>query len=271
MTFFKPTLAAMLLLCASLNAAAHEFWMWPNTFALQPGGELRLSLLVGERFEGQLTGFGRHQARGLRHYSAASPVDLMAQVPQQDQADFALRLRRPGTHVIAYDSAANLADLPADKFNAYLADEGLEHIARQREASGAANTPGRERFSRNVKTMISVGGRTDASYRVRTGQRLEIVPLADPLKAAAPATLRFRLLFDNKPLAQALLKAWHKQDGKLVTARARSDAQGRLSLTLPHAGPWMLSVVHMIPATGVPDLDWDSYWGNLIFALPARR
>jgi len=94
------------------------------------------------------------------------------------------------------------------------------------------------------------------------------VPLTDPLKAAAPATLRFRLLFDNKPLAQALVKAWHKEGGELVTARARSDAGGMLSLTLPHAGPWMLSVVHMIPVSGVPGLDWDSYWGNLTFALP---
>jgi hypothetical protein len=31
----------------------------------------------------------------------------------------------------------------------------------------------------------------------------------------------------------------------------------------------MVSVVHMIPARGVANADWDSFWGNLTFALPA--
>jgi hypothetical protein len=26
----------------------------------------------------------------------------------------------------------------------------------------------------------------------------------------------------------------------------------------------------MIPASGAPDHDWDSYWGNLTFAVPQR-
>jgi uncharacterized GH25 family protein len=147
----------------------------------------------------------------------------------------------------------------------------MEEIARQREAAGTAATPGRERFRRNVKTIVSVGGKTDASYAARTGQRLEMLPLSDPINTPANSPLRLRILFDKQPLANALVKAWHMENGELVTARARADARGDLSLTLPQAGPWMLSVVHMIPAVGVADLDWDSYWGNLTFSVPGKK
>jgi hypothetical protein len=56
----------------------------------------------------------------------------------------------------------------------------------------------------------------------------------------------------------------------LLLIKARTDAAGVVAISLPYAGEWMVSVVRMIPATGAPNADWDSYWGNLTFLLPAR-
>ena len=67
-----------------------------------------------------------------------------------------------------------------------------------------------------------------------------------------------------------LVKAWHKQAGQVMTIRATSDAQGRFALTLPLAGNWMLNAVHMVAATGSPEVDWDSFWGSLSFTLAPR-
>ena len=55
-----------------------------------------------------------------------------------------------------------------------------------------------------------------------------------------------------------------------VVIRTVSDAQGRVNLELPFAGAWMLSAVHMIPVSGVPDVDWDSFWSSLSFELADR-
>ena len=265
------TASTVFLLATTLSASAHEFWFWPSSFTPPSGSVVRLSLHVGQYFEGILTGFGMNQAVALREYSAGPTLDLIKQVPQQDQADFPARVRGAGTHVFAYDSQTNLITLPADKFNDYLHDEGLDAIVTQREAAGTAATPGRERFRRNVKTIVSVGGKSDASFGVRTGQRLEILPLTDPLANSVNDPLRFRLLFDDKPLVNGLVRAWHRRGGQTVMIRVRSDAQGELTLTLPYGGPWMLSLVHMIAATDTTETDWDSYWGNLTFALPVKR
>ena len=51
--------------------------------------------------------------------------------------------------------------------------------------------------------------------------------------------------------------------------KGRSAANGTITFDLPYAGPWMISLVHMIPLKDVPGYDWQSYWGNLTFALPA--
>jgi uncharacterized GH25 family protein len=75
--------------------------------------------------------------------------------------------------------------------------------------------------------------------------------------------------YQGAPLAQALVKAWHLRDGQLTIARGRTDAQGQIQLRLPWTGVWMVSVVHMVPSSGTPGVDWDSHWGNLTFELSA--
>ena len=82
--------------------------------------------------------------------------------------------------------------------------------------------------------------------------------------------MRFRLLFDGKPLVNRLVKAWYKHDGQTLLIRTHSDSGGQVAFNFPYAGPWMLSVVHMLPATETADADWDSFWGNLTFDLPGR-
>lgn len=63
------------------------------------------------------------------------------------------------------------------------------------------------------------------------------------------------MLFDGQPVAGRLVKAWNKQ--------------GKVALQLPYAGPWMVNLVHMIPASDSIEADWDSFWGSLKFEMAA--
>ena len=79
--------------------------------------------------------------------------------------------------------------------------------------------------------------------------------------------LGLQVLFDDKPLAGALVKAWNRQGGQTLIIRAKTSVDGKATFSLPYAGGWMVSVVHMVPAKGAKDIDWDSLWGNLSFTL----
>lgn len=266
---FRSCLLSIGLLCAfSHPVAAHEFWMMPKPFAVAPRGETRLSLNVGQYFSGDVIAFSTQYVAALHHYAIGVSEDLLARVATTPTVgEFPMRLERPGTHVFSYDSHPNRITLGGEKFHAYLHDEGMDEIVNLREEAGAAATPARERYRRFVKTLVEVGGKNDATFSVRTGQRFEILPIDDPLAAGVGDPLRFALLFEQKPLANALIKAWHVRDAQTVMIRTRTDDDGKFLLTLPYAGTWMLSVVHMIPATDSTQDDWDSMWGNLTFSL----
>lgn len=265
---------AILTLAVSAPAAAHEFWMQAEPFAARAGDVARLTLHVGEYFTGDSIPFSAAHIAQLRHFAERKYTDLLGRLSGDAVLpELRLRLPRAGTQLIAFDSQPTDITLPADKFHAYLHDEGLDAVIRQREAAGKAQQPGRERYRRNVKTLLGVDGRTDATWAVATGQKLEIVPLIDPLTQKAGNVLGFRLDYDGKPLPGALVKAWHKRvDGgseQTLMIRARTAADGRVAFRLPYAGMWMFSVVHMVPAAETAEVDWESYWGNLTFELPS--
>jgi uncharacterized GH25 family protein len=115
---------------------------------------------------------------------------------------------------------------------------------------------------------LSVGGQSDASFAVRAGQTLEIVPLADPQRLRPGGALALQVLFKGAPLPGALVNVWNQRGAQLNVLRTRTDDQGRSTTALPWAGVWMASVVHMVPATDNQGWDWDSHWGNLTFELP---
>lgn len=272
--------------CAGLLGAqishAHEFWFEPVTAPLSAGDTARLDLRVGEFFEGEVMGFSASQTVGLRQYSASGSKDLRALLPPPARGAVAtlnLPLPSSGNYLFTFDSQPSQISLPAGTFHAYLHDEGLDFIKTQREAAGTAEKPGRERYRRHVKTLLRVAdavgagatnaAATDKTYATRTGQRLEIVPSNDPLLMKPGDALGLQVLFDDKPLAGALVKAWNRKGGQTLIIRAKTSVDGRATFNLPYAGGWMVSVVHMVPVKGVKDIDWDSLWGNLSFKLAA--
>jgi uncharacterized GH25 family protein len=262
------TLLTTLALVTPLSA--HEFWLKPDKFFAAPGASVNLTILRGEHFEGELRPISTERVAALRHYSAAGMVDAMTRVPAARALDaLPFTLAQPGTHLLALDSTVSTITLAPDKFLSYLEADGLEFIDAARKAAKQDNEPGRERYLRCAKTLIRVGDKSDATFATRTGQRLEIVPQSDPFAARPGSRLTFNVIFDNKPLAGALVRAWHHREKNLLVIRGRSAADGTIVFDLPHAGEWMISLVHMIPIKDLPGYDWQSYWGNLTFALPA--
>ncbi len=262
----------VLLLVAPCAAPGHEFWLHAAPFSPSTGGSSDISLHLGEFYVGELVGVTAAHAASIKLVNAAGIQDLTAQAPTGSMLrSLRLTTPRPGAQVLAYDSHPSVVTLSTDKFHAYLNEEGLGAVIRQREAAQMATTEGRERFRRHAKAILKVGGRSDATAMAATGQKLEIVPLVDPLQASAGGMISFEVRWESRALAGVLVKAWHRRGDQTVVVRTVTDPQGRVRLELPFAGAWMLSAVHMVPVTGVPDIDWDSHWSSLSFELGGRQ
>ena len=264
----KLLLAFLALALAFPRLAAHEFWLQPEKHFAALGATLNVSLRRGEDFTGEVRPLDTERVVALRHYSAAGVVDALPRLtapPGVDSLPFTFA--QPGTHLLCEDSAVSTITLSPDKFLSYLNDDGLEFVAAARKAAKQDTAPGRERYLRCVKTLVRVGEKSDATFALRTGQRLEIVPQSDPFAARPGDRLAFTVFFDGKPLEGALVRAWHHREKNLIVVKGRTASDGMIAFDLPYAGSWMVSLVHMIPLKDVPDYDWQSYWGNLTFAL----
>lgn len=257
------------LLCLASAAHAHEFWMTPDRFSPPTDHPVTLSLRVGEAFLGEPVGFGQPMAIALRWHNLRGKTDLTPRLPAQLQSGVTVSFGQPGSQIIALDTQPVTNELPAEAFNDYLREDGLDHVIQQREASGQSGTPGRERYRRHVKTLLNVDGKTDAAFGRRTGQTLEIVPLRNPHAMKPGEALPVEVLFKGQPLPGALVKLWSRRGEQFDMTTTRTDASGKTTTTLSSSGTWMVSVVHMVPNHEGKGQQWDSHWGNLTFALPA--
>jgi uncharacterized GH25 family protein len=168
--------------------------------------------------------------------------------------------------------------LPADQFEAYLQQEGLEHVIQERRARGESQSPGREIYSRCAKALMHVDAvlgvpaqqTKAASLLAHDAQlALEIQPVSNPRHWLPGGQIQFALRFNGRPLRGALIKALPQTPVGFAASsvQARTNAAGRVSLTLPHGGVWLMNAVHMRRAGAGSGADWESFWSSMTLAL----
>lgn len=259
--------ACACILMAAAAARAHDFWIEPSSFHPPSGAVVAVHLWVGQNFVGDPV---PHQSNDIEAFfirqGQSGTNETIDGADGRDPAGQFLADARV-TAVIGYRSGGSYIELPADKFEDYLRLYGLDSTIAERARRGETKKPGRERFYRYAKALLTGAG-VSAAATQPLGFAYEIVPDDDPTRAAAP--VRGHVRYDGKPLAGALVEAlWH-QDPRLRLS-ARSDAQGAFSFTLPRAGIWLIKSVHMVRAGFFAGEDWDSLWASLTFEAPEKK
>jgi uncharacterized GH25 family protein len=257
-------LTTLLLVAGPAGLLSHDFWIEPSSFHPAAGSELAVSLRVGEHFRGEPV--PRVDPRIVKFVlSSASGDTPIGGFPGTDPAGL-VRVSTPGLSVIGYRSQRSSITLEPEKFEKYLADEGLDHVLEMRKSRGEQGKPGTEVYSRCAKSLVAVNGTGESGFDRALGFTVEIVAESNPLKLHAGDTMRVRILQEGKPLAGALVKAIALEDPD-NTISARSGKDGRVSLRLPRKGVWLVKAVHMVPAPKETGADWESLWASLTFEL----
>ena len=261
--------AAVVLLVVAGPAVGHDYWLMPETFTTAPGKEVAVTLHVGEHLKSENeVRWQPAKTPKLDLVTAAGTTDLFRKDGDGSKPAVRLTVAKPGTAVLRMDRDWSRIELAADKFDAYLTEEGLEAVRQARKDAGEADKPGRERYCRCLKTVLQAGDVLDDTPTKPVGQVLEIVPGVNPYKLKAGDDLPVRVLLDGKPLAGAAVTAHHRAGDALTSASAVTSAEGKASLKLSKAGPWVVRLVHMRRCTTDPAADWESYWAAVTFALP---
>jgi len=236
-------------------------WIEPRPFLPAPGQIVSIRLRVGQN----LLGDPLPLDPALVNQFVVEDVAGRRPVVRRDGADPAglVRVATQGLLVIGYGSNPSRVELPAEKFDQYLKEEGLDAIAALRARRGNAGATV-ELFSRCAKSLVLSGPPSEGAGDRRLGFALELVAERNPYALRAGQELPVRLTYQNRPLAGALVVAMNRS-GPSERLAARTDADGRVRFRLSPGGMWLIKAVHMVPAPAGSDAEWASFWASLTF------
>lgn len=250
-------------------ALAHDYWMLPSPQVLPGGGEVSISLHVGQGLRSEEERpFQKARFPALALLHAGKRDDLLGTVAEGALPMLRLPLPGEGGYLLAGDRGAAFIEMNAKEFEEYLQHEGLGFISAERARAGESDKPAKERYTRHLKALVQVGGARDDTFGAVTGGTLELVPEANPVfvEPGPGRTLPVRVLFRGQPLAAARVEAFSQDGGDIRGASYTSDAAGRIQVAVDRRGSWLLRMVHMVRCEACPDADWESFWTSYTFA-----
>jgi uncharacterized GH25 family protein len=264
--------AALLFGVVSLEGAslsgAHEFWVEPSSFTPAVNEPVDIRLFIGaEGPPEEVIRSPEHMLRfeALARARAAPIAGFVGDAPAGIH-----RFDRAGAATIVYVSHHSFLELPPERFEPYLEDEGLSDVVAERVRRNESVAPGRESFARYAKSLVIVGqseGASHAGFDDEVGLPVELVLETDPATWRSEDSITLRAVYDGLPLADQQVKLIHLVEHELRLV-ARTDADGRVRFRPPQSGPWLAAAVFMRRAPEGGEADWESFWASLTFALP---
>jgi len=254
---------AALLVIAAASTRAHDTWFEPQS--PNPGGHAVFALGTGSRFaqfEFPL-GYEYLVDSGCRGPGASS--GRLAHVEDRPAAVVV----RSATPLDTREGVSCWAQLspfevvvPPDKIELYLSEIQAGPALREAWAAmKARGLPWRERYTKSAR--IELGG---------VGQRAALPLSMDVLLANPRGPIRagdeltFQVLRDGAPIADLPVELVGSQSPLGIWRK--TDKQGRVRITVPVAGRWILRGVDLRVA-GPPADEWVSWFVTLAFEVSA--
>ena len=153
-----------------------------------------------------------------------------------------------------------------EDFTEYLREEGLDNIYYDREKNKLSADSATELYSRYSKLILQAGNGGDETYKKVCNLPIEIIPDSNPLDMKKGDAIRFKILYQGKPLFGAKVKVWNRYNHRTTVQNIYSQQDGFIETHVSNPGTWMVSVVNMVPSRD-PDARYRSFWGTLVFGV----
>lgn len=233
----KCAVAGLACIAVADGALAHDAWIETNRTET---GEISLAFRIGHAGESEPWTARPDRVSGFVSHGQSGITDLQARLGRADQtAPLLIPFAPDATHVVTVNSFRAFIELEAEKFNAYVEEEGITPIAVARAASGSFNLPGTELYSRHLKAIVPALSGECLPQRVSqpTGQRLEILPVDGTIGANGEPMLTVEVRYLGVPAEGVTLHVNDIVAGE-ATATPLTGPDGRAEITLPDTNAW---------------------------------
>ncbi len=267
----KHRLTVAVLLCASLlvTTRAHDLFLKPDSYFLQPNSKALVRLLNGS-FRASENPVARDRMVDVSIVNGAGGRANPSAADWRDEGKIALlnlQTGEAGTYVGGVSTKPREFALKAAQFNNYLLHDGVPDILAERKKNNELAKDVHERYSKHIKAIFQVGNARTDSFKTALGYPVEIIPQQNPYALNAGQTLEVLCVKDGQPLAGQFVLAGRELNGKeLAAPGVRTDQHGIAHIALKGKGKWYVKFIHM---TVVNDsqVNYESKWATLTFEV----
>ena len=258
-----------LLLLLPLSAIAHEFWIEPTRYKLEPSEKIVANLRVGQYFKGNTFSFvpEKFVEFSVIDSSGKRPIDgRLGDLPAVNEPTI-----KTGLHVLLHHSTVNtLTYTDFAKFERFARKEGNAWLLDAHNQRGLPRKDVTEAYTRYAKALVLVG---DGEGRDEwAGMPLEIVAETNPYADSSSGTISVRLLWNGQGMAGKQISIFRKHGGcEAKRTAVLTDTDGRASIPREPGGRFLLNSVHVVEppaASKNTRAMWQSFWASTTFELP---
>lgn len=258
-------LAALALLIAAA-LPGHDLYLKPESGIAAPGAKARVEYHNGDAFPKSQAPVKLERLRDTKRIAAEGEAPFTDLRVEGTTTVASFTAPRDGHFYLVSRTIPNFIELAPEKFEKYLSHEGLGWVVDWRRQHQESAKPGRELYSKYVKSLL-VAGKRDGSFRKPVGLTIEFVPVDDPTAAAPGSSVQLQLLLRGKPAAGHMVEASWLAGGEATHKHlGKTNAQGIIAMPVSAVGFYKVHTIIMERREDRAQADWESFWATITFS-----
>lgn len=247
-----------------LASAVHDYFLLPENFYLKKGENLSLHLLEGEQFVKKTeVGFQPKDITRLFLYEGKHMYDLKKFPRDSTFNTLNYPLENDGQALISMVSGVEHNNVSRDSYADFLTALGYDKLAN--DVKNGRKFRIREKYTRYMKTLISIENHDGDDYKKVLKEDYEIVLKDNPYKKRYGEDFVAQVFFKGQPVKNEAVSLYIRSlGGKVYNQNYVTDKKGEITITMSREGIYLLRCIHVEPSKDT-DADYQSWWATYTF------
>lgn len=249
-------------------ALAHEFWIEPVDFQVEPESMIEASLRIGDDFEGSTVAYHKGSTFRFDLYNQGRTEKITPRLG--DDPALALKAQQDGLHVVVHQSSiSTLTYTRWEKFQRFADNKNFSDIQERHKARGLAEKHFVEAYSRYSKSLIAVGD--GAGEDLQTDLEIELVALQNPYTDDLTDGIKVAGYYQGKPQTNVQIELFEKTpSGEVNISLHQTDDLGIVTLPVKSKHHYLVDMVVLREPSKSLTKErravWETVWASLTFA-----
>ncbi len=250
-------------------AVAHEFWIEPTQYQVEPQSTMEAFLRNGERFAGSTQSYYKGSTNRFELFSHGDVETITPRLG--DNPALALEARRDGLHVVVHQSpVSTLTYNKWEKFQRFADHKDFKDVLARHQARRLSEQQFIEAYSRYSKSLIAVGD--GAGSDQKSGLEIELVALQNPYTGDISEGMKVAGYYQEEVRPDAQIELFEKTpDGDVMISLHRTDNQGIVILPVKSKHSYLVDMVVLRePSKALAkekNVVWETLWASLTFEV----